>query len=215
MMTPAAFAETVAGGRRLDVAGGMTGYRARTTALIRSVLRGIAPISTAVDVGAGDGWLARTLVDEGLIEDCIAVDIAKRAAVVQEPILYDGTRLPFADASVDLAYAIDAAHHAIDPERFIGELARISRRWVLLKDHTYRTPAERLALKALDEVGNRRFGVGSPGNYQFGRDWLDFLQSRGYQVHTLIHPAECHRGLLGALTNRLQFVTLLHRPDGN
>ena len=193
------------------VAGSVTGYRARTTALIRSVLRSILPISTAVDVGAGDGWLARTLVDEGLIGHCTAVDVRRRHGAVQEAVLYDGTTLPFPNASVELAYAVDAAHHAIDAEQFIGEVARVSRRWVLIKDHTYRTEVGRLLLKALDEAGNRRFGVGSPGNYQRGFDWFEILEARGYRVHTLIHPAECHRMLLGTLTNRLQFVALFER----
>jgi SAM-dependent methyltransferase len=201
-------------GTRLSVAGGVTGYRARTTALIRSVLASIAPIPDAVDVGAGDGWLARTLIDEGLIGRCTPVDVARREGVVVEPVLYDGQRLPFTDASVGLAYAVDAAHHAADPEQFIGELARISRRWVLLKDHTYRTPLGRLALKVLDEVGNCRFGVGSPGNYQRGFEWFAGLHSRGYALRLLIHPAKCHRGTLGLATNHLQFVALFENPDG-
>ena len=69
-------------------------------------------------------------------------------------------------------------------------------------------------LRLLDEVGNRRFSIGSPGHYQRGFEWLETLRSRGFAVRKLVHPARCHTGALGALTNGLQFVALLERVHG-
>ena len=193
------------------VAGGITGYRERTFALVRSVLRGIGQVPDAIDVGAGDGWAAKTLMNEGLVAHCQPVDVVRRRIVEIEPTLYDGWTLPFADRAVTLAYAIDAAHHASDPLRFIRELGRVSKRWVLLKDHTYRSVWGRLALRILDEVGNRRFSIGSPGNYQNDYRWFEALRADGFVLRSLMHPASCHTGLLGAATNRLQFIGLFER----
>ena len=199
---------------RLGVAGSASGYRARTTQLLVDVLAAVAPVVDAVDIGAGDGGLAALLMREGLVGRCIPVDIKRRETVEIEPVLFDGHTLPFDDASVDLAYAVDAAHHAADPVRFICEMARVSSRWLLLKDHTHATRAGKLALRAMDEIGNRRFGIGSPGNYQRGFEWFRVLEAGGYRLHHLVHPARCHTGAMGALTNRLQFVALFEKQRG-
>jgi SAM-dependent methyltransferase len=201
--------------RGLHVAGGVTGYRRRTFELLRTALAATGGVADAVDVGAGDGWMARRLCDVGLVGRCIAIDVVRRAHVVVEPVLYDGRRLPMADASVDLAYAVDTVHHADDPLALLSEMARVSRRFVALKDHTCSTTGGAWMLRLLDEIGNRRFSISSPGRYQRGFDWLEALCARGFTVRALVHPAPCHAGVLGALTNRWQFVALLERPDGD
>ena len=208
MITAEHGAELGATARGYRVAGGITGYRARTFALVRSILQDVGHVPEAIDVGAGDGWAAKTLMQEGLVGHCQPLDVVRRHAVDIEPTLYDGWTLPLGDRSVSLAYAIDAAHHASDPIRFVRELARVSKRWVLLKDHTYRAPGGRLALRILDEIGNRRFSIGSPGNYQNGFRWFEALRADGFVLRNLVHPARCHTGLLGAATNRLQFIGL-------
>ena len=195
----------------LHVAGGVTGYRRRTFELLRSTIATTSGVREAIDVGAGDGWMARSLVEAGLVGRCVPVDVVRRARVVVEPVLYDGTRLPAEDASVDLVYAVDAVHHADDPHRLLAEMARVSRRYLLLKDHTFETAAGAWMLRVLDEIGNRRFAIGSPGHYQRGFEWLALLREHGFSVRELLHPAPCHVGPLGALTNRLQFVALLER----
>ena len=200
--------------RGLDVAGGFTGYRARTFAMIRRLVASTGGVDRGVDVGAGDGWMARRLMDDGLVRECTPVDVVRRASVIVEPVLYDGARLPFADRSVDLAYAVDAAHHAADPLAFLFEMARVSRRFILLKDHTCTSAAGAAMLRILDEIGNRRFAINSPGHYQRGFAWLDALRGCGFVPRTLLHPAGCHVGPL-ALTNCLQFVALLERPSGH
>lgn len=200
------------GDRRLGMAGAATGYRERTAALVRAVLQHQGHIPSGVDVGAGDGWFADSMMRSGLVGQCVPVDVVRREMVVLEPVLYDGERLPFDDHSADLVYALDVVHHAKDPLALLSEMTRVSRRWLLLKDHTYTTVAGSLTLRILDEIGNRRFSIASPGNYQHRFDWFAHLRQRGFSNVTLLHPAPVHGGLLGRLTNRLQFIALFERP---
>jgi SAM-dependent methyltransferase len=193
-------------------AGGVTAYRRRTFAMLRSLIASTGGAATAIDVGAGDGWMAKSLVATGLLGKCTPVDVKRRSHVVLEPLLYDGERLPFDDASVDLCYAVDAVHHAADPLRLLRDMARVSRRFIALKDHRYESAGGAWVLRLLDEIGNRRFAIGSPGHYQRGFTWFDLLRSEGFGLRTLIHPARCHVGMLG-LTNRLQFLALFERNE--
>jgi hypothetical protein len=199
----------------LSQAGAISGYRERVYRLVCAALRPLGPIPHAVDVGAGEGWYAKQLVDDAVVGRCDAVEITRRARTLVEPILYDGKRLPFGDRGADLVYAVDVVHHAPHPFALLDDMARVSARWILLKDHTYASAIGKATLAVLDEIGNRRFGIPSPGTYQREWTWLTHLQSQGFHVRTMIHPAPCQRGLLGAFTNPLQFVAVFERHDAD
>lgn len=196
-------------------AGTLTGYRGRVYQAVSGALRALGPIAQAADVGAGDGWYATHLVQDGVVNACTAIEITRRPVTHVEPVLYDGRRLPLADRVCDLVYAIDVVHHAPDPLALLDELARASSRFILLKDHTYHGAVGRAALAVMDEIGNRRFGIPSPGTYQRDWSWLPRLRSHGFTPRTMIHPAPCHTGIFGALTNRLQFVAVFERTHAD
>jgi SAM-dependent methyltransferase len=127
--------------------------------------------------------------------------------------LYPGDRLPFADRAFDLSYAVDVLHHCPQPRDSLKELARCTRRWLLLKDHTYRSFAGWWTLACLDELGNRRFGIPSPYRYMRNWEWFDVLTDAGFELRQRIHPAAVHPGGLGWATNHLQFVAVWERID--
>lgn len=196
-------------------AGTITGYRDRTYAMVRDTMRALGPVATAVDVGAGEGWYAKHLMDDGVVARITPVEVQRRALTLVEPVLYDGVRLPFADRAVELVYAVDVVHHAGDPFALLDDMARIASRWLVLKDHTYASWFGKTTLAILDELGNRRFGIPSPGRYQHAWDWLPRLKAAGFVPRTMTHPAPCHTGVLGSLTNRLQFVAAFERVDAH
>ena len=191
--------------------GQFTGYRERTFGLIGNLLKPLGLIESSIDVGAGEGWFANRLMQEGLVQNCIPVEVSLRKHVEIEPIIYDGKTLPFPDNFAPLVYSIDVVHHAENPFELLDEIARVSSRWILLKDHTFDNFLGQITLQILDELGNRRFGIHSPGKYQKAWTWLEHLESRGYKLLSLLHPARCHTGILGAATNKLQFIALLEK----
>jgi SAM-dependent methyltransferase len=168
-------------------------------------------VDIVLDVGAGDGWLAAELEDRNLARRAFPAEVSLRRRVVRKPVLYDGARLPIADRGVELVLAVDVLHHLERPEAGLRELLRCARRFVLLKDHTFRTAPERWTLWLLDVLGNLRFGVHSPGNYQRELSWISEAEAQGFVVRKLVHPAPVQVGLIGRLTNHLQFVALLER----
>jgi SAM-dependent methyltransferase len=190
-------------------------YKDNVIAELRSVLSELGPLHSAIDVGAGDGYYAARLMEQRLVEKITPVEVQARAHSEIEPVLYDGTTLPFAERSFELSYAIDVIHHSTNPPRTLQELARVSSRYLLLKDHTYDSPVGYAFLCLLDEIGNRRFGVPSRYRYQRGWEWSPVLERAGFRLQRLIHPARCEEGLLGRLVNPLQFVALWRRADAS
>lgn len=192
----------------------MNPYRRRIWALLEPLLRGCAPLDSVLDFGAGDGWFAAQVRAAGLAHTLTPLDVKRRAHVFVEPVLYPpGTRLPFADRQFDLVYTVDVLHHCDVPQEQIDELCRVSRRYLLVKDHTYATQLGRWTLAMLDELGNRRFGIPSPHHYQRHWEWDEHLTRRGWRKVLRQHPVRCHTGLLGSLTNALQYIALYERES--
>lgn len=188
----------------------ITQYRPRVLTGLEDLLRPL-PIARALDFGAGDGYFASNISRLPGIEQVAPVDVVERKTSVMVPQIYDGHRLPFDDRSFDLAYAVDVLHHCPDPLHAIDDMARCSSRFLLIKDHTYNTFLGRLWLGVLDEIGNRRFGIPSIYNYQLGWKWVGHIEARGWRRLSLQHPLVCQVGLLGTLTNSLQWIGLWER----
>jgi SAM-dependent methyltransferase len=179
--------------------------------IVSAELTRLGGASRGLDVGSGEGWFAARFVSSGVLRAVVGLDVKRRERIDVEPVLYDGETIPFADQSFDVVYAIDAIHHATNPPRVLHEMARVSSRWIVLKDHTSRSFVDRQVLRALDWAGNVAFGIPSPARYQSGWTWLDEFERLGFVRRYVQHPAECHVGALGKLTNRLQFVATLER----
>lgn len=194
-------------------AGALTGYRDRVYEIAMGMMRRAGVTGTGVDVGAGEGWYAHRLLEDGVLDRALAIDVTRRQHEYLPVVQYDGARLPVDDRTAEIVYAIDVLHHAHSPIALLHEMMRATNRWLLLKDHTWRSSRERWLLAVLDEIGNRRFGIPSPGRYQQGWEWIEELESHGFVVRDLRHPAKCQNGLLGRLTNPLQFVVLAERAD--
>ncbi|WP_408889446.1 class I SAM-dependent methyltransferase [Myxococcus faecalis] len=188
----------------------MSRYRGNVLALMEQVLSGLPRFERALDFGSGDGWFARHVTERGWAREVVPVDVQRREQVLVEPVLYDGRTLPFGDRAFPFTYSIDVVHHAPDPEAALREVLRCTGEYFLLKDHTYRSKAGYWTLCALDELGNRRFGVPSRYQYQHEWSWMPVMAREGFVLQSFIHPAECEKGPLRVF-NPFQFVGLWKR----
>jgi SAM-dependent methyltransferase len=191
----------------------MSAYRERILGDIERIVLPLGPLDKALDFGSGDGFFAEQWARNGGVKHLTAVDVVERPQSRVRPQIYDGNTLPFADRSFDLVYSVDVLHHCADPFAALRDMARCSSRYLLIKDHTFQTAAGRVALGVLDEIGNRRFGIPSPYHYQERWSWVEQIESSGWKRLDFLHPMRCHAGLLGALTNRLQFIGAWERID--
>ena len=108
---------------------------ARAARLAEEVRDFVRPDGTerALDVGTGAGALALALAP--LVREVVGLDpvpellalARERALPNTEFVEGDGTALPFADDSFDLAGTHRALHHIARPERVVAELARVTR----------------------------------------------------------------------------------------
>ncbi|MBW3670608.1 MAG: class I SAM-dependent methyltransferase [Acidobacteria bacterium] len=103
-------------------------------------------IESAMDVGCGNGASTQALASH--IPTAGGLD-ASLDMLLRHPmrsggrILYgDATALPLPDRSFDLVYGWEMLHHLPDPSLAIGEMARVSRRYVLVAEPNPWNPAQ-------------------------------------------------------------------------
>ena len=124
-----------------------------------------------LDIGCGDGKLAQLLLEKrpDLRIEGVDVLVRKKTWLPVKP--FDGVNLPFAEASFDGTMLIDVLHHTRDPLSLLQQALRVSRSWIIVKDHVLKGPGAALRLRFMDHVGNARHHVSLPYNYQSASQW--------------------------------------------
>lgn len=193
----------------------MNPYREKVLSIMQELLSTVSPVQSVLDFGAGDGWFAQQLTQQETLPPITAIDVQERPQTHYPIAMYDGKRLPYDDQSFDLSYSVDVLHHCPEPTESLVELARTTKRFLLLKDHTYSSALGYWTLCLWDELGNRKYGI--PSRYKYQRDWHWFtiLESQGFRLRQRVHPAAVHHGWAGYLSNDLQFVALWERQESS
>ena len=127
--------------------------------------------SSVLDVGCGDGSIARAVTAHRPQLKFEGIDVLLRPHSAIPVQVYDGDRIPFADKSFDWVTIVDVLHHTDDPARVLAECARVARRGVVIKDHLREGFGARETLRLMDWVGNKGHDVRLPYNYLSKAEW--------------------------------------------
>jgi SAM-dependent methyltransferase len=130
----------------------------------------------------GDGGKAGRL-DPG-------IDIFLRPRL-QIPVLkYDGVHIPHPDQSFDAVIFLDVLHHTTDPMSLLTEASRVSRKYMIIKDHSRDGFTAGTLLRFMDWVGNAPHGSVLPYNYWSSGQWRSAFGALGLKMSE-------YRGRLG------------------
>jgi SAM-dependent methyltransferase len=126
---------------------------------------------SVLDIGCGDGTIASLLAQRRPDRAIEGVEVIPRPTCRVPCRAFDGSQLPFPDQSFDVCLFVDVLHHTTDVTQLLREAARVSRRYVVLKDHLSESSFDHATLRAMDWVGNRPHGVTLTYNYQSRSQW--------------------------------------------
>lgn len=157
-------------------------YGRRITVLARHLAELLPADATVLDVGSGDGVLARRIMTARPDLAIRGVDVLARPSTHIPVDVFDGVHLPFADREFDATMMVDVLHHASDQDALLRELGRVTRRAVVIKDHLVQGLLAHPTLRFMDWVGNARHGVALPYSYWTPDRWERAFANAGLRV---------------------------------
>jgi ubiquinone/menaquinone biosynthesis C-methylase UbiE len=186
--------------------------RRRTRTLARLLALELEPAASVLDVGCGDGTIATLIADQRPDLKIEGLEVAARPRCSIEYQLFDGTKIPHASNSYDVWMFVDVLHHTDDPRPVLTEAARVSRRYILIKEHLSENVLDFWTLKLMDWMGNRPHGVAMTYNYKSRAEWKDIFASCGLHVSDWNENVRIHAFPLNLLFGRgLHVITLLEK----
>lgn len=163
----------------------------RVAVLTRHIADLVPRNASVVDIGAGDGLLAREVLSIRPDLRWTAVDTLARPTAHIPVQIFDGTTLPFPDKSFDVALFVDVLHHTDDPMVMLREAVRVARA-VVIKDHLREGFLAGPTLRFMDWVGNSAWGVSLPYNYWSENQWKSAARDLSLTSRTEIRSLQLY-----------------------
>ncbi len=187
-------------------------FERRTRVLAELLAAQIPQGASVLDIGCGDGAIASLIVQRRPDVSIQGVEFLVRQECKIECRAFDGSSLPFPDASFDVCLFVDVLHHTEDPAILLHEATRVSRSFVLLKDHLDENFLDDATLRFMDWVGNRPHGVVLTYNYQSRREWAEHFSRCGLEEGTWTTRVPLYPFPVSLVAGRgLHFVSLLRK----
>jgi ubiquinone/menaquinone biosynthesis C-methylase UbiE len=135
-----------------------------------------------LDVGCGDGLIAHLITETRPNIKLRGLDVLARDRTYIPIERFNGEIIPYDEASFDGVMFVDVLHHTKDPMVLLREAARVARKAVVIKDHMLDGFFAGPTLRAMDRVGNSRYGVSLPYNYWSKQKWLQAFDALRMEV---------------------------------
>jgi len=166
----------------LDTIHGGYVFKRRVRVLSTQLAEMLPRQARVLDIGCGDGLIARLVMEQRPDLELEGIDILVRPRTHVPVTAFDGERVPHADGSFDAVMFVDVLHHTNDPMILLREARRVARRAIIIKDHCQDGWLARPTLRFMDWVGNARHGVALPYNYWPDRRWQQAFEELNLRV---------------------------------
>jgi SAM-dependent methyltransferase len=135
--------------------------------------------ASVLDVGCGDGTIGSRIAQLRPDISIQGVEFLVRPGCKIKCDSFDGLTLPYPDSSFDVCLFVDVLHHTEEPAILLREAVRVTRGFVLLKDHIDKNLLDDITLRFMDWVGNRPHSVVLTYNYQSRKQWAGYFSMCG------------------------------------
>jgi SAM-dependent methyltransferase len=172
----------------------------------------IGPAGSLLDIGCGDGTVAKGIAAEIGARVVAGVDVLIRPEVAIDVRPYDGVHLPFPDGAFEAVVLADVLHHCAEPITVLREALRVASRVVAVKDHFCFGPLSDKLLLWMDVIGNAGPGVHVRGTYLSPAEWIALVRDAGGHLTGLDWPLRIHDFPFRLITrSELQFAARIER----
>lgn len=139
-----------------------------------------------LDFGCGDMIVSKLIAEKKKIE-AVGIDTVAINHTDFKVIKYEGGRLPFEDNEFDVVISSFVLHHTDNPEFYLEELKRVSRRKIVLMEDVYNNKVEEKITKAMDLFLNRALSkeIKVPYNFRSVSQWKENFEKMGLKLDNI------------------------------
>ena len=192
-------------------------YRMRIKGMHDQILPWLNSGDRILDVGCGYGALGKMIMESPWCPADVKVMGLEKTSRdhIQIPIeYYSGNQIPYSNNSFDIIILADVLHHEIDQHKLIDECARISKRYIIIKDHKLDGAWAQYRISLMDWFSNIPYDI--PCLYHYNRllDWHRLYQQHRLHLIFEAHTVKLYPSILNfILGGRIQYFAVL-QPDG-
>lgn len=154
----------------------------RTDILASEIAKLLPQNAKTLDIGCGDGTIDRKILKLRPDLAIQGVEVAPRTKTAIPVVPFDGMTIPYPKGSFDCSIFVDVLHHVNEPEKLLSEAKRVTRKFIVIKDHFSENPLDTLILKTMDWIGNKPHEVVLPYNYLSKKQWENLWNKAGLKV---------------------------------
>lgn len=158
-------------------------FQRRIQVLSDEISSVLGDAKTVLDIGCGDGTISKLSAEKkGNGVKFSGIDVMARPTCAIDFKLFDGNTIPYADNSFDAAMFIDVLHHLDHIKEIITEARRVSSKYIIIKDHLYKSQLDYDILKFMDWVGNKPHSVEVIFNFKKEEFWRVLFEELGLEI---------------------------------
>lgn len=169
-----------------------------------------------LDIGCGDGTISKLISEKKPGISYEGIDIMARPTCAIPFKEYDGSHIPYPDNSFDAAQYTDVLHHVPDDnfKNLLKETMRVSKKYLIIKDHLWANAFDFQTLKFMDWVGNAPHGVKVIYNFKTEKYWMDLFEELGLEIVTINKRIPLYPGVFNMVFGRqLHFIAVLKKKN--
>jgi len=139
---------------------------------------------SVLDFGCGSMRLSRYISTKIKI-DLTGIDIRDYDINDAKYVKYPGGKLPFKDNEFDVVLSIFVLHHTDKPEYYLEELARVSKKKIILCEDVYTNRFGKVLTKFIDWVTNAPYKREAGNNFKKVEEWKKLFKKNNLEITTL------------------------------
>lgn len=132
-----------------------------------------------LDIGGGLGTVSYLLKTRGYNSEVIDVQDVSIFKEIQ-PVIYDGTKIPFDDNMFDVALILTVLHHTKSPEIILNEAKRVAKRIIIMED-IYNSLLQKYITFFIDSFANFQF-FNHPHSNKSNDEWIGLFKNLNLEV---------------------------------
>jgi SAM-dependent methyltransferase len=167
-----------------------------------------------LDIGCGEGTISRMIMDSKQGITYQGIDIKARPTCAIPYQTFDGAHIPYSDGTFDAVQFVDVLHHTDNIKELLQDSLRTSKKYLIIKDHLYKSSLDFSILKFMDWVGNAPHGVEVIYNFKKEAYWMQLFDELGLEVVTYNKHIRLYPSVFNLIFGReLHFITVLKKKN--